>query len=63
MDLQQKLQVVQNFILGTFGDTLKPASGCLVHPYISPGGPYAVQLWDWDYILFYFGLIPFVQVC
>ena len=46
--LEEKRAALRKFILGTIGDTLKQADGFLKHPYISPGGPYAVQLWDWD---------------
>lgn len=44
----KKLDILQKFIFSSVEETLKPAKGILKHPYVSPGGPYAVQLWDWD---------------
>ncbi len=35
-------------ILPSFEATLKEAAGELKHPYISPGGCYSSNLWDWD---------------
>jgi len=43
-----KRQVVTDFIKTTFPDTLKEPQGALKFPYLSPGGPYAKTLWDWD---------------
>ena len=48
MNQTTAFQQVSEFILSTFQDTLKEPSGELHHPYISPGGPYATNLWDWD---------------
>ena len=47
MDQTTAFQQVSEFILSTFQDTLKEPSGELHYPYISPGGPYATNLWDW----------------
>ncbi len=44
---EQKTTVI-DFITNTFPDTMKEPCGCLKHPYVSPGGPYAQTLWDWD---------------
>ena len=48
MDTSPRLSRLREFIAKTFTDTLKPAEGGLAHPYITPGGPYAKDLWDWD---------------
>ena len=48
MDTSPRLLRLREFIAKTFTDTLKPAEGELAHPYITPGGPYAKDLWDWD---------------
>ena len=29
-------------------DLFHAPEGCLHHPYVDPGGPYAKNLWDWD---------------
>ena len=47
MNQTTAFQQVSEFILSTFQDTLKEQSGELHYPYISPGGPYATNLWDW----------------
>jgi putative isomerase len=41
-------EIIGKTIKNAFADTLKEASGGLQHPYISPGGVYSVDLWDWD---------------
>ncbi len=43
---QQKL--ITEKVLNSLPSTFKEAAGILKHPYISPGGPYSTQLWDWD---------------
>ena len=48
MQSSERLSRLRDFIAKTFTDTLKPAEGGLAHPYITPGGPYAKDLWDWD---------------
>lgn len=39
---------LQKYFLKAVRDILRPASGCLQHPYLVPGGNYFDQLWDWD---------------
>lgn len=39
---------LQGYFLKAVRDILRPASGCLRHPYVVPGGNYSDQLWDWD---------------
>ena len=45
---QAKHSVLRDFIAKTFINTLRQPEGGLAHPYITPGGPYAKDLWDWD---------------
>lgn len=47
-DFSAKSAELTEFIRTAFHDSLKPAGGCMKHPFISPGGPYAKSLWDWD---------------
>lgn len=47
-DFTAKSEELTAFIRTAFPDSLKSAGGCLNHPYITPGGPYATTLWDWD---------------
>ena len=51
MNKETAFEQVSDFILSTFQDILKDPSGELHYPYISPGGPYATNLWDWGFIL------------
>ncbi|MBP5300055.1 MAG: hypothetical protein J6Y80_01495 [Victivallales bacterium] len=48
MDSTPRLARLRDFIAKTFTDTLKEPAGALRHAYITPGGPYAKDLWDWD---------------
>ena len=43
-----KNQKILDVIRNSFPGTLKEPAGNLKHPYISPGGVYAADLWDWD---------------
>lgn len=43
-----KAQKISDYVLGSVQDILKEPSGILKHPYISPGGVYSDNLWDWD---------------
>lgn len=45
---QEKKQLLVDKILAFLPTTFKEPEGVLSHPYISPGGPYSTQLWDWD---------------
>ena len=48
MATEVQKKAIVDFIVNTFPDTLKEARGVLKYPFISPGGPYAQTLWDWD---------------
>ena len=41
-------ELITEKILTLLPTTFKESQGVLRHPYISPGGPYSTQLWDWD---------------
>jgi putative isomerase len=45
--MQQINKIIEE-ILESVQGTLKEPEGELKHPYLSPGGPYATNLWDWD---------------
>ena len=51
------------FIRQTFDGSLKEAGECLRHPYISPGGPYALSPWDWDSFWTVKAIIGISQKC
>lgn len=44
----ERQKMITEKILAFLPTTFKEARGVLKHPYISPGGPYSTQLWDWD---------------
>ncbi|MBN2641416.1 MAG: hypothetical protein JXR78_07180 [Victivallales bacterium] len=46
--IEKKALKISDYVLGTAGDILKEPAGLLKHPYISPGGVYSDNLWDWD---------------
>lgn len=46
--INTKAHKISDYVLDSVQDILKEPSGILKHPYISPGGVYSDNLWDWD---------------
>ena len=41
-------QTINEWLQGCYQDRLRPAMGCLDHPFIDPGSAYTDVLWEWD---------------
>ncbi len=45
---KNKYKLLLNVFFEHAQEMFHEAAGCLKHPFVSPGGPYAQTLWDWD---------------
>ena len=56
---EENKRSIEEWLLGTYRDRLRPASGVLAHPYVDPGAAYTDVLWDWDA---YFSCVGFASL-
>jgi len=54
---EKELSALREYFLGASHKLMQPACGVLQHPFLSPGGIYREQLWDWDSFFMNRGLL------